>query len=390
MEYYNNVRRQLKSANNNNNKKIFIFNKHKHNKFIINNPLEYFSYSDNDISDKLSDKHSDYEDTNKYNEKCNLLKNKPNLNNYIIHHQNVLKFNQEKNKKKIYNNNTYKELIYNNINNNNHHHKYLIKNNNDNYSIITSFNKSNDTYLNHYFNKKNFSKNYKNNQCGKKLEKIKNNKKRKDYSSNETNNKYKPKNSKIKSLKSILDNSNDIIEEKIEHKDKVMNENTYNNMNSRLFVSKNINKNINYTYFILNSKNQINNKNNYYNIEDRIAELNNKPFQNKSLQSITTNYNKYKSYNSKSRDKDVYNSNYIYLRNSMRQNKNDFDNDNYFTNSHEYYDNNTLNAELRHSGNFINKVYIPINLCMPKIYNKKKRLFLKLSLVLKILKIMIF
>ena len=377
MEYYNNVRNQLKSANNNNNKKSFIFNKHKDNKFIINNPLGYFSYSDNDISDKLSDKHSDYEDTNKYNDKFNLLKNKPNLNNYIINTQNFFKFNKEKSKKKIYNNNTYKELNYNNINNNNHHHKYLIKNNNHNYSVITSFNKSNDTYLNHYINKKNFSKNYKNSQSGKKFEKIKNNKKRKDYSSNETNNKFKPKHVKIKSLKSILDNSNDIIDEKIEHKDKVMNENTYNNMNNRLFVNKNINKNINYTYFILNSKNQINNKNNFYNIEDRRAELNNKPFQNKSLQSITTNYNKYKSYNSKSRDKDVYNSNYIYLRNSMRQNKNDFDNDNYFTNSHEYYDNNTLNAELRHSGNLINKVYIPINFGMPKIYNKKKKTFSK-------------
>ena len=184
MEYYNNVRNQLKSANNNNNKKSFIFNKHKDNKFIINNPLGYFSYSDNDISDKLIDKHSDYEDTNKYNDKFNLLKNKPNLNNYIINTQNFFKFNKEKSKKKIYNNNTYKELNYNNINNNNHHHKYLIKNNNHNYSVITSFNKSNDTYLNHYINKKNFSKNYKNSQSGKKFEKIKNNKKRKDYSSN--------------------------------------------------------------------------------------------------------------------------------------------------------------------------------------------------------------
>ena len=376
MEYYN-LKTQLKSANNDT--KGFLHNKYKNNKFVLDNPIGYFSYSDNDISDKLSDKYSD-DDENKNNENLNVLKDKPYSNNYIINTQDYIKNDKEKNEKKIYNNNTNKDINKNNMNNNHHH--YLIKNNNHNYSIIKSFNKSNDTYLNHYINKKNFSNNNnnnnnKNNQSGKKFEKIKNNKKRKDLSSNENKEnkdiRLRPNHIKIKSLKSIMDNSKEIIDERIEHKDKFMNENTYNNNRSgKLFINKNINKNVNYTYFVLNSKHQLNNKNNHNN-EARRTALNKIPFQNISFQSMN-NLNKYKNYNSTSKDKDTNKPNsYIYLRNSLCNNKNDFDSNNYFSSSHECLDSNTLNPELRYSGNFINNVYIPVNFGMSKMYKKENK-----------------
>ncbi len=373
MEYYN-LKTQLKSANNDT--KNFLHNKYKNNKFVLDNPIGYFSYSDNDISDKLSDKYSDYEE-NKNNE--NLLKDKPYRNNYIINTQDYIKNDKEKNGKKIYNNNVNKDINKNNMNNNHHH--YLIKNNNHNYSIIKSFNKSNDTYLKYYINKKNFSNNNnnKNNQSGKKFEKIKNNKKRKILSSNENkvnkDNRLRPNHIKNKSLKSIINNTKIIIDERIEHKDKFMNENTYNNnRGGKLFINKNINKNINYTYFVLNSKHQLNNKNSHNN-EARRTALNKIPFQNISFQSMS-NLNKYKNYNSTSKDKDPNKPNsHIYLRNSLCNYKNDFDFNNYFCSSHECLDSNTLNPELRYSGNFINNVYIPVNFGMSKMHNKKENKF---------------
>ena len=83
-----------------------------------------------------------------------------------------------------------------------------------------------------------------------------------------------------------------------------------------MFINKNINKNINYTYFVLNSKHQLNNKNSHNN-EARRTALNKIPFQNISFQSMS-NLNKYKNYNSTSKDKDPNKPNsHIYLRNSL-------------------------------------------------------------------------
>ena len=376
MEYYN-LKKQLKSANNNT--KGFLLNKIKDNKFKPDNPFGYFSHSDNDISDKLSDKFSDLEDINKNNENSNILKTKPYSNNNKKYNQDFIKYGKEKNEKKLYNNNTNKDL---NQNNNNNNYQNLIKNNNHNYSIIKSVSKSNDTYLNHYINKKNLSMSNRYNQPGKKFEKIKNNKKKKDVSFNDNrdinNNKFKPNHIKMKSYKSVIDNSYDVIDEKIEHKDKSMNESIYDKMNGKFFINKNMNKNIDFTYYN-NSKKQSNYKvKNQKNNEGRKTSLNKIPSQNISFQKRSS-LNRYKSYNSTSKNKSKSKSSYLYLRNSYKNDKlnNDLDYDNYFSNSHEYFDSNTLNPELRYSGNYINKVYVPVNIGISKKINKKESNFSK-------------
>ena len=142
MEYYN-LESQLESANNN--AKSFFLNKNKDNKF--NNPIGYFSHSDNDISDKLTDKFSDLEEFNKNSEYTNIVKTKPYSSNTKIYNQDLIRYGKDRNEKKIYNNNTNKDL---NQNNNNNIVQYLNKNINHNYSIIKSVSKSDDTYLNHY------------------------------------------------------------------------------------------------------------------------------------------------------------------------------------------------------------------------------------------------
>ena len=128
MEYYN-LKSQLKSANNNT--KSFFLNKNKDNKFKLDNPIGYFSHSDNDISDKLSDKFSDLEEFNKNNELINIVKNKPYSSNTKIYNQDLIRHGKDRNERKIYNNNTNKDLNQNNNNN----YQYLNKNINHNYSI---------------------------------------------------------------------------------------------------------------------------------------------------------------------------------------------------------------------------------------------------------------
>ena len=259
MDYY-----RIKSPGSNYN--ILQIN-HKINKD-LDNPIGYCSYSDNDISDKLSNNNSDYEEYRKPYEHTNSLKEKQSIKNSLIPTRHHMKFSKEKNifknnatnfypkntnKFQNLNNNNNKILNQNNFNNN--FYVAINANNNNNYENQINY-KSNDTYLNHYINRKNYSNN-------KKFEKIKNNKKRKDniqqdnkLDNKDIKNKNKGNHFKFKSLKYIMDNSSDIINEKEEH-------NKNNNINNnKVFFNKYIgeqNKNINYNYFILNSKNLSNN-----------------------------------------------------------------------------------------------------------------------------------
>jgi hypothetical protein len=209
---------------------------------------------------------------------------------------------------------------------------------------------------------------------------IENNYPKQNYNDNRdiNNNKFKPNHIKMKSYKSVIDNSYDVIDEKIEHKDKSMNESIYDKMNGKFFINKNMNKNIDFTYYNNSKKESKYKVNNQKNYEGRKTSLNKIPSQNISFQKRSS-LNRYKSYNSTSKNKSKSKSSYLYLRNSYKNDKlnNDLDYDNYFSNSHEYFDSNTLNPELRYSGNYINKVYVPVNIGISKKINKKESNFSK-------------
>ena len=343
--------------------------------FMINNPIGYCSYSDNDISDKISNN----SDNEQFNMKTS-IKDKP-----LFYASDFTKLNKEKIKNKNKSNANIK------INNNNNHNN-LYQNNNNNFSSnITKsqtninenkiFNKSNETYLNHYINKKQHYSN-KNN---KKFEKIKNNKKKKDFFVE--NNKEikdikdikskgkKTNHIKYKSLKSMVDNSFEVIDERIEHSKNLINNNNKNNYNyNNKLLLNDPNKNINYNYFITNSKNILNNKNQKIIQDKKKPSITKDNIQNKSF---NYNSNNYKIVNSTKNGKDKKTDVYIRLRNSYINNNNKYlsEYDNYFSNSHECFDISTLDPGLRYSQNIINDFYNPKNINIPKysnnIINKK-------------------
>ena len=337
---------------------------HKINKD-LDNPIGYCSYSDNDISDKLSNNNSDYEEYRKPYENTNSLKEKQSIKNSLIPTRHHMKFSKEKNIFKnnatnfypkntnkfhnLNNNNNNKILNQNNFNNN--FYVAINENNNNNYENQINY-KSNDTYLNHYINRKNYS----NNKNYKKFEKIKNNKKRKDniqqdnkLDNKDIKNKNKGNHFKFKSLKYIMDNSSDIINEKEEHN---KNNNTNNN---KVFFNKYIgeqNKNINYNYFILNSKNLSNNPKI---CQERKTSINKDSIQNKSF---NQNYyfNKYKNYNSSKPTKNKNDENYICLRNSNNNYRKNPEYENYFSISNECLELTTLNPRYSCSHNIFDEI----------------------------------
>ena len=361
-----------------NNSKNIINLHNKNMELMINNPLGYCSYSDNDISEKMSNN----SDNEQYDMK-NSLKEKP-----LFFAPDFIKLNKDNNRNKNNKANTIIKIT-NNCHNNLSQNNYFSSNNanaksQSNINENKILNKANDTYLNHYINKKQYS-----NKNNKKFEKIKNNKKKKNFfveNNNNNNNNINNKETKIKnktnkvnhikykSLKSIVDNNSfEIIEERIEHKKNVINNNNNKNNfndNNKIFFSRYIgeqNKNINYNYFILNSKNIVNNNNNNNyknpkNIQDKKSSNNKDKIQNKSF---NYNLNKYKNVNSNKNGKDKKNDIYIRLRNSYNNN-NFLDYENYFSNSHECFDINTLDPGLRYSQNLINDFYNPKNINIPK------------------------
>ena len=322
------------------------------NKLVLDNPIGYCSYSDNDISDKISnDNNSDYGEYHKPREETNSLKEKQMIKNSLIPTRYHIKFSKDKN---IYKNNTTNSKvtdIFNNTNNlnqnnfNNNIYVDINSNNNNDKPIIY---KSNESYLNHYINRKNYS----NNRNNKKFEKIKNNKKRKDIlqqvikqDNKDIKNKNKGNHLKFKSLKYMVNNSSEIINEKEEHNKININD------NNKVYFNKYIgeqNKNINYNYFILNSKNLSKNQN-----IERKSSLNKGCIQNKSFNQ-KFNYDKYKDYNSSNPIKNKINDNYICLRNSSKNRKNS-EYDNYFSISHECLELSTLNPRFSYNQNIIDE-----------------------------------
>ena len=357
MDFYN-----LKNTNSNNN--LFRQN-NKINRFILDKPIGYCSYSDNDISDKLSNNNSDLEDYQNPYTNLNSLKEKQNLKNGLIPTRNYTKFTKEKNNAKINitnpvikinNNKTHKS----NQNINNHFQNMSnINNNNENKC------KSNDTYLNHYITKKNYS----NNKNNKKFEKIKNMKKRKENLPQENKdiaNKNKTNHIKYKSLKYIMDNSYDKNEEKNEYNNKIKNNNS--KIKNKLILNKykyigEQNKNINYNYFILNSKDLSKNKN-----KQKKSVLNKQSLQNKSFNQIY-NINNNRNFNS-IKPEDYVNKNNDFctcLRNSNSNIRKNVEYDKYFVNSNEHLDSNTLNPGISYCKPFIDEIYNPKNVIPPKL-----------------------
>ena len=132
------------------------------NKLVLDNPIGYCSYSDNDISDKISnDNNSDYGEYHKPHEEINSLKEKQIIKNSIIPTRYHIKFPKDKN---VCKNNTTNSKITDKFNStnslslNNFNNNILVginSNNNDKPIIY----KSNESYLNHYINRKNYSNN---------------------------------------------------------------------------------------------------------------------------------------------------------------------------------------------------------------------------------------
>ena len=340
------------------------------------NPDFYYSYSDNDISDKQSNNNSDLEENNKFQDKKNLLKKKQQIKNSLIPTRDIIKNTKEKNINKSNLSNSIiraNKKYHNNLNQNTYNNYQNMDVNTNNSKIYYEnklSNKTNDTYLNHYITRKNYS----NNKNNKKFEKIKNSKKKKDnipQENKDINNKNRLNHIKYKSLKFINDeNSYDIIDEKIEHNKKKTNTNNINDNNNKTYFNKYIgeqNKNINYNYFILNSKNikNIQKKN-----QDKKSSLNKNSIQNKSF-NHNYNINKYKNYNSNKPPKNNKNNDvYICLRNSINNNRKDFAYDEYFTNTQDCLESNTLNARYSFGHHLMEEIYNPININPPKMGNQ--------------------
>ena len=357
------------------------------NKSDSTNPVYYYSYSDNDMSDKISNNNSDLEENNKLQDKKNLLKKKQQIKNSLIPTRDIIKTTKEKNINKnnvsnsiIRTNNKYHNNLNQNTFNNNFQNMEINTNNSNIYYENKLSNKTNDTYLNHYITRKNYS----NNKNNKKFERIKNSKKRKDNNPQENKenkenkegkdikNKNRINHIKYKSLKFINDeNSYEIIDEKIEHNRKNQNNNSNdNNGNTKLYFNKYIgeqNKNINYNYFILDSKNikNIQKKN-----QDKKSSLNKNSIQNKSF-NHNYNINKYKNYNSNKPPKNLKNNDvYICLRNSINNNRKELAYDEYFTNTQDCLDGRTLNPRYSFSHQLMEEIYNPININPPKMGNQ--------------------
>ena len=338
MEYYHPKKTK-------NNKLLYPIDKN--NKFLLDSPNEYFSYSDNDINEK----YSDFEESH---EIINSLKDVPSFKNDFSSPYNFTKINKEK---KIFKNNTEnllkkpnndKNTIYQNHYNNNfiyidkHQNKYE-----NNFS-----HKLNDTYLNHYINKKNISKN----KGSKKFEKIKNNKIRKDIIPQDKN---KADNLNNKNSQFVIQKIN----EKLEFNKNKINNRKSNNDNNKIFFNRNIegsDKTINFNNYIKNSKNIINNKNNQRQKQEKKTMLSKEQFINKSsFENYKLNKYRYKNYNSSKVSKDTkHNNAYTCLRNSLNNNRGSVY-DNYFSNLYEYFENSTLNPEIRYSHYFIDSLYNP-------------------------------
>ena len=366
-----------------NDPKNFLHLQRKGFKIDLGLPIGYNSYSDNDISDKISNT-SDFEETNRPIEIINSIQNKPFLNNNFISN-NFIRFNNKKNNNKINSssnvikiNNIHKNLNLNNLNNN---FRYMKNISGDNFSN-KFINSSNEKYMNNYKNRKIIlNKPDKVAQIINKLGKIKNNKKKKDFNINDNEEiNYKQKHSKYKSSKSINDKSDDFIEDQIEQKEDLNTKKTYNNNN--LYFDGYIgeeNKMINYNnYFILNkSQSKINHNLHRDNIIEnrRRSSLYKSAIPYTNYHNISNNLNKYQNNNILKENKSK--GFYICLRNSLYNNENDLDYENYFSNSHEYFDNNTLNPKFRYSQSIIENIYNPKSIHIPKLSNTNTKKFSK-------------
>ena len=130
------------------------------NKLVLDNPIGYGSYSDNDISDKISnDNNSDYGEYHKPREETNSLKEKQMIKNSLIPTRYHIKFSKDKN---IYKNNTTNSKVTdkfnntNNLNQNNFNNNIYVDINSNNNNDKPIIYKSNESYLNHYINRKNY------------------------------------------------------------------------------------------------------------------------------------------------------------------------------------------------------------------------------------------
>ena len=331
---------------------------YKNNKFIIDSPNEYFSYSDDDINEK----YSEIEETH---EIINSLKDMPYFKNDLSYGYDFTKLKKEK---KIFKNQTENLLKNpssdnNNIYQNNFNNNFIyIDKHQNKYENNFSY-KSNDTYLNHYINKKNLSKN----KGTKKFEKIKNNRKRKDIISQDKN---KVDNMDNKYSQLLLEK----IQEKLEfNKIKINNKKNNIDIHNKVYINKNIenqDKTINYNNYIKNSKNILKNKNFQRKAQENRTMQNKGSVKNKSFyENYKLNKYRYKHYNSSKASKD---NKHVYtntgLRNSLNNNRG-LEYDNYINNSYECYENNTLNPDNRYSHNIIDSLYNPKK-GIPKLNNQ--------------------
>ena len=254
-----------------------------------------------------------------------------------------------------------------------------VSNDNFNRKIL---NKSNDKHINNYQTKKIISnKHDKFNPLLNKFPNNKDNKKAKEYALNDNKNaRYKHKHLKYKSLKSVMDNS-DVLDEKVEHKEDLNNSKTYDN-NKLYFNNYNYigdgNKIINYDYFILNSNNHKANQNllkDNFIMNKRRTSLYKDAIPYVNFHHVNNDLTKYQNSNipKDNRNKQFY----ICLRNSLDDKDSNLLYDNYFNNSNEYYDNNTLNQRFRFSQSIIENIYNPKVINIPKLNNPNTKKFSK-------------
>lgn len=370
----------MENYNRHNKTKYLIHPKSKDFKMEYDFPLGYNSYSENDISDKISNNNSYYEEkTYKQNEIISNLKhNKPFLND-LISGNDFIKFDDEgKNKK---NNNNLPKAFNNKNKNSLNYNQYMKKVSNDNFNRKI-LNKSNDKHINNYQTKKIISnKHNKFNPLLNKFSNNKDNKKTKEYELNDNKNtRYKHKHLKYKSLKSVIDNS-DVLDEKVEHKEDLNNSKTYDN-NKLYFNNYNYigdgNKIINYDYFILNSNNHKTNQNilkDNFIMNKRRTSLYKEAIPYVNFHHVNNDLTKYQNSNipKDNRNKQFY----ICLRNSLDDKDNNLLYDNYLNNSNENYDNNTLNQRFRFSQSIIENIYNPKVINIPKLNNPNTKKFSK-------------
>ena len=382
----------LKNESNTNNSNYLI----KDSNILFSIPLDYNSYSEDDISEKniTNNTNNNYENTIISNSTKNGIKNslmrpKTFLNDNKIVIPNLINIDKDKQKGKLKGKaKNYASIRFksNNINLTN----TLKQSSNINYmKKISNNSKTVNNNLNFINNKKqklNDNKNNNNNRYEQKLkvnnknivnnnkyEKIKNKKTKKDLinSTNIINSrdlKNKNKHIKYKSLKSLIDNynpsNNKIIKEKETNKQQLTN-NNFTHSDNNLFYNKYVaeeNKMINYNYFLLNPKNILDNKKSENNT---IKSMNKYPINKVQINHINSN----KIINKKNiKNKDVY----IYLRNSISK-ENKFKNDDYLSNSQELLYNNTLNPERTKS--VIYSIYNPQNKITPKSNKENIKIF---------------